>query len=260
MRQTQNTISAYIQVYRHKRAVFEALKSFRIFYRTEPVTVVSDNGDDFTDVCEALDLHYVHSPIRSMVGPGEQRANNQSTLDGVYEIQKRIYEHCKLTDTDWVVILEADVRTIRRIRSFPHSAIGGARLNPYSQELTDHLIKRFGSNENLFVYGAAGGGIFRRQAYIDAYETNHDYSQYLELDPRIPIYADIPLTLLFHMNGMNYSVWDEVSEILHENSPIVRDSAFDHGYKYWYDKEWDEMLLQAYQYLYVKDFDERLLE
>lgn len=236
-----DSISGWMQVYKHQRAVFEALKSFRTHYRTEPVTVVSDNGDDFSKICKAFDAKYIHEPVRTIVGPGEQRTLNRTTIEGVYEELRRLYAHCISTDTDWVVFLGPDVRTIRRIREFPKTPIAGARRNPFSPQLTEHLIKTFGPKD--YVYGAAGGSIFSREAYIRAYEGNRNLENYIQYDERVGIYDDLAFGLLFFINGFDYSEWDDVSEILHETYPVIRDSAFDHGYKYWYDKDFDIRLL-----------------
>ena len=94
---------------------------------------------------------------------------------------------------------------------------------------------------------------------MEAYSRNRDLDRYIQYDNGVDLYNDLAFGLLFFINGFEYSVWDEVSEIFHETAPIVRDSAFDHGYKYWYNKPFDERLLDAYRYTYVKDFDERLL-
>lgn len=235
-----DSISVYMQVYRQKRAVFEALKSFRTHYRQVPITVVSDNGDDFSKMCQVFNARYVHASTRTHAGP-ELRTGNPTTIEGNYEYLKRIYDHCTSSDTDWVVLLMSGTRTIRRIRSFPQTAIAGARTNPFSPALTNHLIEKFGNK--LYAYGCSGGGIFRRTAYIEAYEGKKKLEDYVRFDSGVALYHDLAFGLLFLINGFGYSVWDEVSEIFHEAAPIVRDSAFDHGYKYWYDKEWDDRLL-----------------
>lgn len=238
-----DSISAYMPVYRTPRAVFEALKSFRTFYRTEPITVVSDNGDDFTKICAALDARYIHADKRLVVGPEDVRTSNQSTLEGIREGLGRLHRHCMSTDSDWVIWLEADVRTIRPIRSFPATDAAGCRMNPFSPELTDYLVRNFG--DRPYGYGMAGGSIFRRLAFIDAYESV-DIADYLKYDERIAVYGDIPFTLMFLVSGYTYSEWDEISEIFHPVSPIIRDAAFDHAYKYWYDKGFDERLLEEF--------------
>ena len=240
-----DSISAWVQVYKHKRAVFESLRSFRTHYKTEPITVVSDNGDDFTEICAAFNAKYIHETVRTVVGPGQQRTLNRMQMDGIYEVLRRLYDHCISSDTDWVVFLGPDVRTIRRIRAFPTTPIAGARRNPFTPQLTEHLVKTFGPKD--YVYGAAGGSIFNRRAFIQAYEGNRNLDDYVKYDERVGIYDDLVFGLLFFINGFDYSEWDDVSEILHETAPVVRDAAFDHGYKYWYDKEFNETLLDELQ-------------
>jgi hypothetical protein len=236
-----DTISAYMQVYKTPRAVFEALKSFRTHYASEAITVLCDNGDDFSEICAAFDATYIHSDRRVVIGPSDQRTSAQSTLDGIYISLSRFYNHCISTDSEWVVYLEADVRTIRRIRNFPQTDAAGARLNPFSPALTKYLVDTFGDKE--YGYGMCGGCIWKREAFIQAYETNHDLAQCVVYDERVARFGDIALTLLFLVNGYEYSVWDEISEIFHDVAPIIRDSAFDHAYKYWYDKDFDKSLL-----------------
>lgn len=231
-----------MQVYRQKRANFEALKSFRTHYKNEPVTVLSDNGDDFSDISSVFKARYIHSPIRMHTGP-ELRTGNMTTLDGINIYFDRVYEHCMSVDSSWVVLLMSGTRTIRRIRSFPTTPIAGARTNPFSPGLTEQLVQQFGSK--LYAYGCSGGGIFSRQAFIQAYEGRQRLAEYVKHDPGVALYPDLALGLLFFISGFEYSVWDEVSEIFHESAPVIRDSAFDHGYKYWYGKEFDSSLLDA---------------
>lgn len=231
-----DAFSVFMQVYSHKRAVFEALKSFRTFYKSEHITVLSDHGDDFSSICEAANAKYIHAPTRITLGT--------MNIDGVYEWLKRIYEHCISVDSEWVLLFEEDVRTVRKIRHFPTTDAGGPRMNSYSPALTQKLIEDFGYKQ--YGYGLAGGAAWKRQAYIDAYNGNRNIEDYVQYDDRVAVWADIPLTLLFHINGFTYSEWDEISEITHARAPIVRDSAFDHAYKYWTDKEFHEDLLAEF--------------
>ncbi len=222
-----------MQVYGNKRAVFEALKSFRLYYPEEPVTVVSDDGEDFGDICKVMSANYIHSSVRT--------TQATMTASGVREWLRRIYLHCRNTNSDWVVLFEEDVRVLRHIRTFPVTEAAGPRMNSYSPQLTQELEKKFGNKS--YGYGLCGGAIWRRKAYIEAYEQNHNVEEYAKYDPRVTVWADIPLTLLFHINNFNYSIWEEVSEIHHSRSPVIRDSAFDHSYKYWCGKPFTKDLL-----------------
>ena len=207
--------------------------------------MVSDNGDDFTEICEAVKANYIHENIRTVVGDGEKRTLHEMTLPGIEVFLRRIYDHCIKSTSDWVVWLGPDVRTIRRVRKFPTADIGGARKNPFSDSLTRHLTAKFG-NDKEYVYGAAGGGVFRRLSFINAYESNHDLEPFVKFDPNVARFDDMALGLLFLINGYSYEDWPDVSEIFHDYSPVIRDSAFDHAYKYWYDQEFNDELLWNY--------------
>lgn len=223
-------ISVYMQVYDKQRATFEALKLFRHFYKEEDITVVSDGGRDFSRICKSLGARYHHSDVTTTT----QKMN----LPGVYEYLSRIHSHCLHSSSHWVVLFEDDVRTMRPIRFFPSSECAGPRLNPYSAELTSTLESRFGPK--AYGYGLCGASIFKRTSFIKAFENVRLLETYAALDSRVSQWSDVGLTLMFHISGFNYSVWSEVSELRHPTSPIVRDAAFDHAYKYWYDKEFDE--------------------
>jgi len=232
-------ISAYIQCYSNKRAVFECIKSFRNFYPTNFITLVSDNGDDFTSISNYFNLNYIYSD-KNILPKGRMCG-----LECVYEYFKRIYNHCISTESEWVVLLEEDVNTLRKIKHFPSTDAGGARIINYNQPLTDFLNLKF--KNGPYGYGMCGGSIFKRKSYINAYELNKNLEYYLTLDNRLDSWSDIPLTLLFHINGYSYSVWDEISE-LHHICPelrIIKDSAFDHAYKFWYGKDFNDNLMET---------------
>lgn len=222
-----DTLSVYFQVYSNRKAVFECLKSFRQFYSEENITLVSDAGENFSDFSDTFKLNYLHKE-KNILPKGRMCG-----IECVNEYLNRIYEHCLNSKSKWVLLMEEDVKTLRKIKKFPSTECAGPRLNQYSSTLTQHLIDNFG-NKN-YGYGMCGGSIFNRECYIESYK-NQNIEQYVQYDNRLSGWGDIPLTLLFHINGYNYSVWDEVSESTHITSPIIRDSAFDHAYKYWYNK------------------------
>ncbi len=220
-------ISVYMQVYDKPRATFEALKLFRHFYKDQEITVVSDGGRDFSDICRSVGARYRHSDVTTTT----QKMN----MSGVYEYLSRIHDHCINSSSHWVVLFEDDVRTMRPIRFFPSSECAGPRLNPYSTDLNSALESRFGPK--AYGYGMCGASIFERLAFISAFRNVGSLESYVALDSRVSQWSDVALTLMFHVSGFDYSVWSEISELRHPTSPIIRDSAFDHAYKYWYDKD-----------------------
>jgi hypothetical protein len=166
--------------------------------------------------------------------------------EGVREYLTRIYEHCLRVASDYVVILEEDVITLRRINRFPSSDCGGPRFNSLADPLNHYLRKI--NNTNLdYGYAMCGGSIFDRRVYLGCYEKqNLDLDFLGTLDKRVVQYSDVVLTVIFLINGFSYSVWDEVSETNNplEHRRIFRDAAFDHNNKKWYGANFDESVLE----------------
>jgi hypothetical protein len=233
------TISAYAQCYSNKRALYEAFTTFRRFYETEPLTLVSDCGEDFSRFSEHFNLHYYRS--EKSADPGNLGK------DGVRELLRRIYEHCLRVSSDYVVILEEDVMTRRRIKHFPLTDCGGPRLNRLADPMNRYLQKL--NNSTLdYGYVLCGASIFRRSAFIHSYEMqNLDLDFLRTLDERVVIYADAVLTVMFLINGYSSGVWEEVSETKHPKKGwrIFRDSAFDHADKTWYGMDLDESVFDV---------------
>ena len=230
------TISAYIQCYSNKRALYETFTTFRAVYATQAITLVSDCGEDFSKFAEHFDLYYYRSERRAIPGNlGE---------DGAREFLRRIYEHCLRVSSDYVVILEEDVITRRRIRSFPATDCGGPRSNRLADPMNRHL-QRLNNTTQDFGYVMCGGSIFHRPAFIDSYEKNNLDLKFLStLDERVVINMDVVLTVIFLINGYSSGVWQEVSETKHPKKGwrIFRDAAFDHADKTWYGRDFDESL------------------
>jgi hypothetical protein len=230
--------SVFMQVYSNKRAVFESLKSLRTFYRDVAVRVISDDGENFSEICNAFNATFVHSPTRIVAGS----SSAGFVSGGLQEYLIRLYDHCIATSAEWVIIFESDVRLVRHFRSFPETEAAGPRMNLFSIELNQWLVRQFGSRP--YGYGMSGGSVFRRESFIKAYRSGTSIERYAIYDSRLPKYGDMALTLLFYLNGYDFSVWSEVSELFHEESPIIRDAAMDHAYKYWYDKPFDIAMLE----------------
>lgn len=229
----KNSVSVYMQVYKNQRATLESLRSFRRIYRDARITVVSDGGDDFSSICHAMNTRYIHSSITT--------TTQKMKMSGVLEYFRRIYFHCISADSEWVILFEDDVRAIRPIRYFPTTACGGPRPQHYAGPVAQKLNDEFGGKH--YRYGMCGGSIFNRKTFIECYEKNRDLTPYAEAHSQVSRWSDISLTLLFQINGHDYSVWNEVSEMFHPTDPLIRDSALDHAYKYWYNKPFREEML-----------------
>jgi len=237
---SEPTISAYIQCHSHKAALYHALLSFRKHYPTEQVTLVSDCGEDFARFGEYFNLMYYRSALNCDPRAGLGQA-------GAAEYLKRIYDHCAKVSSDFVVILEEDVTTRRRIKQFPITPCAGPRCNGFTDRLNRYLQQLHGTTQD-YGYGMCGGSIFDRRVFVQCYDRhNLDLGFLSTLDEGVIQYGDVAVTVMFLVNGHSYGVWDEVSETFHpiEHMRIFRDSAFDHHDKRRYADSFDESLLEG---------------
>lgn len=233
------TLSAVIQCCNEKMALYKSIESFRKHYPIEDITIISDNCEDYSDISSYFKCNYIFSNIKS--NPG-----NFENINSTKEYLKRIYDHCKTTNSDYVIILETDVTTIRKANYFP-KVCGGPRWNMLSDKINNYLNEKLKTNKK-YGYAMCGGSCFNRNIFMKCYENNIvDYEKLKSIDENSIKYGDIILTILFILNGYDYEIWTEVSEKNHylTELKIIRDSAFDYQDKYWYNKPFMEELING---------------
>jgi hypothetical protein len=235
------TLSAFMQCYARPRAVYEALSSFRAHYPEADISFVSDNGQDFSAFARKFNLRYTHAA--EQVAPGGY-FTGKAAADTYLN---RMRTHCETVTSDWVVLLEEDVMTKRRALQFPPTACAGARSNPVSAQLNKYFNLIHGTTKQ-YCYGLCGGGCFSRELFLDCCRRGTDMRLLNILDDNVYYAPDVFLTCLFLMHGYQYSEWAEVSELTWPRLEwcVMRDAAFDHHDKRYYDAEFDPAVLEPY--------------
>ena len=99
------SIGAFYQCYKQPFALHEVLKSFRAVYPEAPVTLLCDNGMDFSVMAEAYQCKYIHCYDRI----AQDNGLVFHSVAPVLEYIKRLITQVKEMDTDWVILLEDDV-------------------------------------------------------------------------------------------------------------------------------------------------------
>jgi hypothetical protein len=232
------TLSAVIQCHSQKMALYKTIESFRTHYPVEDITIISDNSEDYSDISSHFNCNYIFSEINS--NPGDFK-----NINCTKEYLKRIYDHCKNTNSNYVVLLETDVTTLRKVKYFPKHC-GGPRYNSFSEKINNYLNQKLNTNKK-YGYAMCGGSCFNREIFIKCYENKTiDFETLKFIDENSVKYGDIILTILFILNNYEYEIWNEVSEKNHylNEFKIIRDSAFDHQDKYWYNKSFCKELIK----------------
>ena len=225
--------AVYFQCFNQRKATFETLKSFRNFYPEVKVHLLSDKGEDFSDIAKCFNCDYTYSeqniaywPCKDMIG-----------------WFKRLYETCLMyPNADWILLLEDDIRVRDHISKEPNAHIAGqAGGNNYNTALFFKKAKKkiwqMYPNLEINGYSGCGGTIFNRKAFIECFENIDKYNidELRKIDERFVWATDISLTYLFHLNGFINRRWfDYSADSQCDYGPAA---AFEHQFKEFYNKK-----------------------
>lgn len=235
------SFGVHYQCYKNNRATFEVLLNFRIYYPDIPIVLISDNGNDFSDMAEYFNCTYIYSDKQSGNGITNVLKHDNKTnlwLD-------RIKQTCEvLNDCEYVLYMEDDVLTRDVITKNPNADIAGPS-NPDDFWWSPQIIRWMKENRpNVEINGlnGCGGTIFKRTSFLECFDNQPDYSFFGKLDDRLLWASDAILTFLFLYNKKTSRRWLDQSE--ESRGKIFGSTAFDHQHKYFYDKKWSECYLK----------------
>ena len=221
--------AAYLQCYDQRKATFETLKSFRNYFKDVPVRLLSDKGQDFSDIARHFSCDYEYSQENLAYWPCKD----------MVAWFRRLYDTCLMyPDADWILILEDDVRVRDRISKYPNAHIaghGGEYEGIFSRKAKKYIWNLHPRLE-IRGYSGAGGTIFYRESFIECFKSIHlyDVEKLRKIDERLAWATDISLTFLFHLNGFINRKWFDLST--ESQGYFGPASAFDHQYKDNYGK------------------------
>jgi len=211
--------------YRRPRATFEALKSLRQFYPDVKVHLISDGGDDFSPIANYFHCDYTY----------ERRNINSPERRRPYEGIKRIHRTCEKYSSEWVILMEDDVRVRDRISKYPDAHIAGPSGPRFTAAIEKYLRNKYSGLE-INGYNGCGGCIFNRLAFLEAYANITEIKKLpVSWDHRIHRNADALLTFTFLNAGFVARRWlDHSEECGVHHGPA---SAFDHQFKFYYNHQ-----------------------
>ena len=192
---------AFYMVHSARRATFECLQSFRRYNPNATVVMMSDAGDDFSDIATRFGCHYEYCS-------GNVCPPKPSTTDQLREWLGRFTRAARKGNAEFMILLEDDVLIRGPIERTTRFAVAGpwhrrARLSRRLiwalQQKWPHITARN--------YGACGGALFHRETFIEASEA-FDFEQFprwASLCPKAAAWTDAFLTLVFLLAGHTYT-------------------------------------------------------
>lgn len=167
------TLGVFHQCFKNLKATEHAISSFRKFHKNNPYVLISDNGDDFSQLAAKYDCHYLHEPINL----GYRDHTHPSgiygmTKDEVLTWLTRFKKACEICKTDFILMMEDDI-LIRGEINVPEDwdfAGYGLPGNKFQPELMKYLSEKYDVFWNVDYYGTGGGSVFKIKPYIENFE------------------------------------------------------------------------------------------
>lgn len=210
------SVDALHFVYKNKVASEAAISSFRKYNPYSTYVVICDGGDDFTDMCRKHNCVYIHSPFHNGYPQGASGFNKAQMM----EYLARFNAAVSLCKSSHVLIMEDDVCVINDIivREEDEMLVTENCLQNYIHPTIIDAMKKISGNQNLDNhYGLGGGGIFKRETFLNSYpqfrafvELNFDIMQ--KMYPTVG-WTDCINSLAMMLAGKKHSISSQVHEL-----------------------------------------------
>ena len=249
-------------------ACYKAIEQFRKFYPDVVIDLYEDGSRILKPVADKFGCLY--TPIEQSGENAEHFGRPVVDLHSNLNFLKRIYNSCitNLSSVDWILYYEDDVWCRRQITREPIYDLSGANGPYYTKELINFLRQKFNITDNsrgvwsdegsLENYQAQGGTIYKRKAFIEAYEriSEIDWNQIYKLDSRPCEWCDASVSFIFQHAGFTVGRWSEWGQYDTKGQKIwwdktgwtvpmeeQEDVAFLHAYKHFYNYKDEELTL-----------------
>ena len=184
------TLSAVYWCYKNKNATEKVLKAFRSSYPMNMVLLISDCGDDVSELAERYACTYVYCKENLKVGTGSHDV--ELGLRGI--LQHLEYIKTYITTTHCLV-LEDDVIVLK-----PYN------LDRCIDAINGELINQFGVPQLGITprfYSGHGGSIYNVQQLMEVYDNKLAVSQLIDYHRKYMrlVAGDLFLSMLIALNG-----------------------------------------------------------
>lgn len=230
-----STVGFYLQMANEPKATLELIRSVRVHFPHAPLSVTSDAGSyDCSAACATYGCVFTR----------EHTAAGMHGGGGVMEYVRRLKRAAGSAETEWIVLLEDDVRVERGVTRWPKKGIDGGGVQdwrwtaPLSKELLAEIARRNGGRAPSYKnYGLCGGAIVRASALASLPDDLPEEEMRLlqKMDDRFGMWNDVTLSALLMLGGHALEPWDDVKQ---GNHP-AHATAFVHNDKRWYGVRMD---------------------
>ena len=213
----------YYQVYDNKKAARFVLENFRESFPDNPVVLISDGGEDFSDVAEEYNClyHYRENIFGNLENGYDRHSYNAYRTIEWWKRQKLVGEE---TGMVYVMIMEDDVYVRDEFDIQAPFHLRGVRL---AQPLTPMMVQEIREKAGFEagVYGMCGGSMYNAKTLLSIYDdVVKDIEENMDrLQAEDPMQwrglgsVDLNITYHFNKRGYKYEVAPWLVEIREGN-------------------------------------------
>jgi hypothetical protein len=225
-------LSAYFQCHKNPYATYESLRTFRQFYPTEPIILVSDNGYDYTEMARHFNCTYLHETTNCRL--------SLPIRDGYQSTVERLRKVFSMISTEYFMLLEDDVHVFARYSEQFRGDINGNCINTLRSSVLNNIPFSVVKHEDKY-YTGHGGSVYKKEAMVRLLDNKDqvnwllDHWEKVGLGPGVDV--DIFLSLLVVVNGGRIHHLSEHKDLLTNRVTDTVGIAALHQVKYFYGKE-----------------------
>ena len=224
------------QCFKNENATEFVIKSFREYHPDIPYVLWSDNGSDYSKLCEEYNINFILS---------DTNVGSNYTKDKLYEFFNRVRKTCELyPDKPYVLWMEDDVLVKGKIK-IPENCdfCGWPDVgNKFQQLLGNYnfknLCKKYNVTPNFDYWTLAGGGIMSSDVFTNKFNIIEKFieEEYENICPDFKnfLFYDVLLMLMHLICDKKYTINPQVTEV-HRNSDWNNPKyTLVHGFKEYY--------------------------
>lgn len=227
-------IGAYLQCYKNPYATYKCLESFRRFYPSGTIVLLSDNGYNYSKMAQFFDCMYIHCDENVPVNLLDVN-NNEFVLKHCKKLIERISSAFLLIKEDYIMWLEDDVIINGRIIDNFQYDINGFCPNTIVTRLLCSRFKNLDPNRK-YPFSGHGGTVFNKTNTLSSFLREDIIDEvglnWLNYDLPTTAAQDYLFSILVTLNGGTVGPYGGHAD-RHDNQIDPRITV-QHQYKRWY--------------------------
>lgn len=200
------SFGVYHQCFNNLKATEYAIREFRMHNPDVPYCLLSDGGEDFSEIANKYNCHFVKA--------SENIGTNYLEKDAAKIYLNRLKNAFIFCDTDYLLTMEDDVlcRGKLILENDFNVAMAYVPGNKLRSHILSKCIEKYSITPNVDWYGACGGSFLNRNIFFDEDKVKL-VNQFLEEDFE-PILGSIDefIVMLYLICGLDCSVNDALGQ------------------------------------------------